>query len=119
MLRFNADTLNQLRAAREVSIRTEKHPDGGVVIWVVVADDEVFVRSWRGTGGRWYRDLVAGGGERGAWRPPPDDRCHGNRSRQRRILAEAPTEHACARDGADRNPADNAAARATRGHEWQ
>jgi hypothetical protein len=32
-----------------------------VVIWVVVADGEVFVRSWRGTEGRWYRDLAAGG----------------------------------------------------------
>ena len=61
MLRFNADTLNQLRAAREVSIRTEKHPNSAVVIWVVVADDPVFVRSWRGTKGRWYRDLAAGG----------------------------------------------------------
>ena len=28
---------------------------------MVVADDEVFVRSWRGTKGRWYRDLAAGG----------------------------------------------------------
>jgi len=27
----------------------------------VVADDEVFVRSWRGAKGRWYRDLAAGG----------------------------------------------------------
>ena len=32
MVRFNADTLKQLRAAREVSIRTEKHPNSGVVI---------------------------------------------------------------------------------------
>jgi NAD(P)-dependent dehydrogenase (short-subunit alcohol dehydrogenase family) len=32
-----------------------------VVIWVVVADDEVFVRSWRGAEGRWYWDLAAGG----------------------------------------------------------
>jgi hypothetical protein len=29
--------------------------------WVVVADDEVFVRSWRGAKGRWYQDLAAGG----------------------------------------------------------
>jgi hypothetical protein len=42
-------------------IRTEKHPKTGVVIWVVVADDEVFVRSWLGNKGRWYRDLAAGG----------------------------------------------------------
>ena len=61
MVRFTADTLKQLRAAREVSIRTEKHPDSAVVIWVVVPDDEVFVRSWRGTRGRWYRDLASGG----------------------------------------------------------
>ena len=45
----------------EVAIRTEKHPESGVVIWVVVADDEVFVRSVRGTKGRWYRDLATGG----------------------------------------------------------
>jgi hypothetical protein len=32
-----------------------------VVIWVVVPDEEVFVRSVRGTKGRWYRDLAAGG----------------------------------------------------------
>ena len=61
MPRFDAETLRRLRAAREVSIRTEKHPDSAVVIWVVVPDDEVFVRSWRGTRGRWYRDLATGG----------------------------------------------------------
>ena len=61
MLRFDTETLRRLCAAREVSIRTEKHHDSGVVIWVVVADDEVFVRSWRGTKGRWYQDLAAGG----------------------------------------------------------
>jgi hypothetical protein len=32
-----------------------------VVIWVAVADEEVLVRSVRGTKGRWYRDLAAGG----------------------------------------------------------
>jgi hypothetical protein len=61
MARFDADTLRDLRDLREVSIRTEKHPDSAVVIWVVVADDEVFVRSVRGSKGRWYRDLVADG----------------------------------------------------------
>jgi hypothetical protein len=58
---FDANTLRELRDMREVAIRTEKHPKGAVVIWVVVADDEVFVRSWRGAKGRWYRDLAAGG----------------------------------------------------------
>jgi hypothetical protein len=49
------------RDLREVAIRTEKHPDDAVVIWVVAANDEVFVRSVRGSKGRWYRDLATGG----------------------------------------------------------
>jgi hypothetical protein len=61
MAKFEADTLGDLRDLEEVSIRTEKHPDSAVVIWVVVADEEVFVRSFRGAMGRWYRDLAAGG----------------------------------------------------------
>jgi hypothetical protein len=61
MTNFDADTLRALRDIHEVAIRTEKHPKSAVVIWVAVADDEVFVRSWRGTAGRWYKDLVAGG----------------------------------------------------------
>ena len=61
MTNFDADILSELRDRREVAIRTEKHPKSAVVIWVVVADDEVFVRSWRGAKGRWYRDLAAGG----------------------------------------------------------
>ena len=61
MAKFDPDTLRELRDVREVAIRTEKHPDSAVVIWVVVADDEVFVRSVRGSKGRWYRDLATGG----------------------------------------------------------
>ena len=61
MAEFDADTMHELRDRREVAIRTEKHPERAVVIWVVVADDEVFVRSVRGTRGRWYRDLATGG----------------------------------------------------------
>src|SRR5882672_8015411 len=61
MAKFDADTVRELRNFKEVAIRTEKHPDSAVVIWVVVADDEVFVRSVRGTKGRWSRDLAAGG----------------------------------------------------------
>ncbi len=61
MANFAADTLSELRDVHEVAIRTEKHPKTGVVIWVVVADDQVFVRSVRGPKGRWYRDLAAGG----------------------------------------------------------
>src|ERR1700745_202297 len=61
MANFDADTLRELRDFREVAIRTEKHPESAVVIWVVAADDEVFVRSVRGSKGRWYRDLATGG----------------------------------------------------------
>jgi hypothetical protein len=61
MTNFDADTLCELREVREVSMRTEKHPNSAVVIWVVAADNEVFVRSVYGTKGRWYRDLAAGG----------------------------------------------------------
>jgi hypothetical protein len=61
MTNFDADTLRQLRDLPEVAIRTESHPKSAVVIWVVVAQNEVFVRSVRGAKGRWYRDLAAGG----------------------------------------------------------
>src|SRR6266545_1772753 len=60
MANFDAETLRELRDAREVAIRTDKHSKTGVVIWVVVAAGEVFVRSVYGTRGRWYRDLAAG-----------------------------------------------------------
>jgi hypothetical protein len=61
MANFDADTLRELRDVQEVLIRTEKHPESAVVIWVVGADDEVFARSWLGAKGRWYKDLAAGG----------------------------------------------------------
>ncbi len=61
MANFDADALRELRDAQEIAIRTEKHPNSAVVIWVVVADDEVLVRSVYGARGRWYRDLAAGG----------------------------------------------------------
>ena len=61
MAKFDADTLRELRDVRELRIRTGKHPKTAVVIWIVVADDEVYVRSWLGARGRWYRDLTAGG----------------------------------------------------------
>ena len=51
MANFDADTLRELRDVQEIAIRTEKHPNTAVVIWVVVADDEVFVRSVQGTKG--------------------------------------------------------------------
>jgi hypothetical protein len=61
MAKFDANTLRELRDVDEVAIRTDKHPKSAVVIWVVAADEEIFVRSWRGAKGRWYQDLAAGG----------------------------------------------------------
>lgn len=61
MADFDADTLQRLRDVRELKIRTGRHPKTAVVIWIVVADDAVFVRSWLGDKGRWFRDLAAGG----------------------------------------------------------
>ena len=61
MAEFDAETLQRLREVRELRIRTGKHPKTAVVIWIVVADGEVFVRSWLGDKGRWFRDLAAGG----------------------------------------------------------
>jgi hypothetical protein len=52
MTNFDADILSELRDRREVAIRTEKHPKNAVVIWLVVADDQLLVRSVRGTKGR-------------------------------------------------------------------
>jgi hypothetical protein len=61
MATFDADTLRALHDISEVTIRTGKHPNTPVVIWVVVADGDVFVRSVQGAKGRWYRDLTGGG----------------------------------------------------------
>ena len=61
LAKFDADTLRALRDVQEIAIRTGKHPKSAVVIWVVAADEEIFVRSVRGGKGRWYRDLAKGG----------------------------------------------------------
>ena len=58
---FDADTLRALHEVREPVIRTAKHPGTAVVIWVMVDGEDVFVRSWLGTKGRWYKDLAVGG----------------------------------------------------------
>jgi hypothetical protein len=62
MARFDLETLNEFRDLEEIAIRTDEHPDRAVPVWVAVASDQVFVRSARGTRGRWYRDVVTSGG---------------------------------------------------------
>jgi len=61
MAQFDQQTLRKLHDLKEVTIRTTKHPASAVTIWVVVSDADVFVRSVRGTKGRWYKDLANGG----------------------------------------------------------
>jgi hypothetical protein len=61
MASFDADILRELNDTKEVAIRTAKHPETAVVIWVVVAGGAVFVRSFRGAKGRWFKDLAEGG----------------------------------------------------------
>jgi len=58
---FAASQLAGLASCAEVTIRTAKHPDTPVVIWIVVDDGDVFVRSVKGGKGRWFRDLDGGG----------------------------------------------------------
>jgi len=117
MAKFDADTLCELRDIREVAIRTEKHPATAVIIWVVVADEEVFVRSVRGSKGRWSRDLATGGSAHVGVCPPPAGRsgapgwrCRFHRTSQPRILAEVSAEPLRTVHRSRRGSADDTAA---------
>ena len=63
--RLPGDVLSVLRAMREVDIETRPAPDVPphlTTIWVVVAPDErAFIRTYRGSGSRWYREATAAG----------------------------------------------------------
>jgi hypothetical protein len=57
---FDGETLDLLERELEVDIETvsagqEPHR---TTIWVVVEDGVVYVRSWRGAGARWYREII-------------------------------------------------------------
>src|SRR5215203_2557309 len=57
---FDAETLRLLDETKEVYIETRRDgdsPEHRTIIWVVVVEDEVFVRSVRGQRGRWYREI--------------------------------------------------------------
>jgi hypothetical protein len=58
MTRWTSDELNAIGDAEELHIAPYRR--GGtlrnpVPIWVVRVGDDLYVRSWRGTSGRWYR----------------------------------------------------------------
>ena len=58
---FDAQTLNQLANTKEVKIET--HSATGqthrTIIWVMVVDQNVYIRSWLGLKGRWYQEIKA------------------------------------------------------------
>ena len=58
---FATDDLQRLAAAEEIEIETQApdNPARRTVIWVVVDDGEVFVRTYRGADSRWFKDIAA------------------------------------------------------------
>ena len=60
-MRFPESDLAALAAAEEIDIET-RAADGTVhrtIVWVMVRDDMVYLRSYRGPTGRWYREALA------------------------------------------------------------
>src|SRR5437764_732716 len=62
MTGWSVDQLDRIGAADELALAARR-PDGtlkrAVTIWVVRVGDEIYVRSYRGPGGRWYRAASA------------------------------------------------------------
>lgn len=62
MTSWNEHDLATIGGADEVDIsanRADGSPGTPRTIWVVRVGDELFVRSWRGTAGGWYRRALA------------------------------------------------------------
>ena len=62
MTGFPAGDADLMRDARTIEIETSAGPGKPVhraIVWIVVDEDgRTFVRSWLGSRGRWYRELV-------------------------------------------------------------
>ncbi|MBE3012095.1 DUF2255 family protein [Microbispora sp. NEAU-D428] len=62
MTTWTADELERIGTADELDIAPQRS-DGSLrkptTIWVVRDGEELFVRSWRGSGGAWYRTACA------------------------------------------------------------
>lgn len=56
---FSPEDLALLDGAEEIDIETQApgKESRRATIWVVVDEDEVFVRTWKGAGSRWFRDI--------------------------------------------------------------
>jgi hypothetical protein len=62
MAGFDASQLARIDAALEVKIETwaaAGAPSHRVIVWIVTADGEVYLRSVNGARSRWYRELTA------------------------------------------------------------
>ena len=58
---FSEEDLASLEGAEEVEIETQApgNPARRTVVWVVVDEAEVFIRTFKGPDSRWYRDAMA------------------------------------------------------------
>jgi hypothetical protein len=58
---FDELLLNQLNTIEEIDIETRSATGRThrTTLWVVVVDNDVYVRSVRGRSGRWYREIAA------------------------------------------------------------
>jgi hypothetical protein len=62
---FAVDILSRFAQAEELEIDAPPSAATGMIrprtIWVVVVDDAVYVRSWKGPAGHWYQEVCAHG----------------------------------------------------------
>jgi hypothetical protein len=58
---FSAEDLARIGRTKEVRIETSMPggPANTVIIWAVVDQGDVFIRSWKGANARWFREAVA------------------------------------------------------------
>ena len=60
-MRFEESDLAAIAAAKEVDIETRSHAGEShrTIIWIVEQEGTVYIRSYRGPTGRWYREALA------------------------------------------------------------
>ena len=59
-MQFEQSDLEAMAAAEEVDIETRSQAGEThrTIIWIVEHDGEIYIRSYRGTRGRWYREAL-------------------------------------------------------------